>query len=386
MSHSGNSSSRRLRALQQSLNKEGEQLYNPSIFRYKCVGYLQLNSEHKGSPGICHGYQSRIERVANMVPDTREAAIKKFLDAASDMGTYVDSDDDTSDQKVKEIYTSRTMIYKETPLDSSIDKDSRAKIIMSPKSTSLPEDELINKTEWSCWGSTSVHYLMLDPIHQKQAVHDPLLPPVFAEIEQQADAMLNDLKNLDKGKNTSDNNQNNITDNKQVVTKVAATSSRDGRVTAITPENIGLSIRKIDSSVGHFTVTDIGSVRICVETASSLMDDSSSADKQQQQRSVSNATQVPNSGDNKQGQPVVAAKRDEPAKPNPFDWNNFYKFTLKVGKQFEQNVIEIKEAVSDDFPGRTYRFGTKVVNRLHKTTDQTFIFMGKIFDSWWRSM
>lgn len=362
-------------------------MYNPSIFRYKCVGYLQLNSELKGSPGICHGYQSRIERVANMVPDTREEAIKKFLDAASDMGTYVDSDDDTSDQKVKEIYTSRTMIYKAIPLEGSNDKDndSRAKIIKSPKST-LPEDELINKTEWSCWGSTSVHYLLLDPIQQKQAVYDPLLPPAFAEIEQRADDMLDALKTFDKRKNTSDNNQNDNADNKQAITKVAATSSRDGIVTAITPENIGLSIRKIDSSVGHFTVTDIGSVRICVETASSLMDDSSSADKQQQQRSTGNAAQVPNGGDNKQGQAMVAAKRDEQAKPNPLDLNNFYNFTIKVGKQFEQNVMEIKEAVSDDFPGRTYRFGTKVVERLHKTTDQTFVFMGKIFDSWWRSM
>ena len=458
MSHSGNNPSRRLKSLQKLHNKEGgggEQFYNPSVFRYKCVGYLNLNSDDKGSYGTCRGFQSRMERVANMVPDTREGAIKKFLDASNDLGTYVDSDE-SSDQKVKEIYTSRTMIYKE---DDNDKYSSTAPRIQPAKSSPFPEDELINKTEWSCWGSTSVHYLVLEPIRkqvrrgvpkqqqQQQQQQQGKTTTTPGDTNDKADeiydALTQQLRNFDKNfDNQFDNNDTDESSNqkageqdndkeqnsgkkkkkkrrnsakevaeafakkqKEVVAKVAAKSSSidyKNNVSAITPENIGLSIRKIDSSVGHFTVTDIGSIRICVETSASLIGDNNSSSRNNNRKTRSNNNSNPldnkkdssqqlaanknsNSSDPGQGQNETDAPQEEERKLTT-DLKKFYDFTVKVGHQMKYNCNEIKEAVKDDFPGRTYRFGSKVVNRFQKTSEQTFTYMGKILNSWWKSM
>lgn len=376
MSHSGN---RRLRQLS-GTTKEGEPLYNPSVFRYKCIGYLNLNSEDKGSPGICRGYESSLERVANMVPDTRDGALKKFLDASADLGTYVDSDE-SSDQKVKEIYTARTLIYKD---DAAKKWDEQSSRIKKHKPSILAEDELINKTEWSCWGSTSIHYLVLDPIQPKRS-KSQAKKITAAEVEKKADEDVEDmltslkkqLKNLDKSLDKDLQKRK-----REILGKVA---SKDSKVSAITPENIGVSIRRIDSSVGHFTVTDIGSIRICVETSGSTIGSNS----QQQtpgndQKNDSDAT-APSSTELSKQQEDANNKKSSPSSAL-LDPKKFYAFTLKVGKQMQYNVKELREAVQEDFPGRSYRFGTKVVTRMEQTTKQTFEYMGKILDSWWKSL
>ena len=444
MSHSGNNSSRRLRHLPPpspaKAIREGEQLYNPSVFRYKCIGYLNLNSEQKGSPGVCRGLQSKMERVANMVPDTREASIKKFLDAASDLGTYVDQDD-TADQKVKEIYTSRTMIYKDDQDQDAVVAERNQKAKIQPvKSSPFPEEDLIDKTEWSCYGSTLVHYLVLDPIVQNVKVEkhttrrgrnrpNPAMPPEFAEMEKRADQMFDDfMKRLgnfdspfhpaDERSDTISNDAKDNTKNKHfakekdtdddeadkndvqhvsttVVTKVVtSSSSKGGKITAITPENIGVSVRKIDSEVGHFTVTDIGSIRICMETSSSLMGDDTNAPDNNSNTETNkqlrrNLSKAEDSSMRSQGfdgavdRTIDQEKQEE--KKRTVDLKKFYDFTFKVAQKMDQNVNDVKDALSEDFPGRTYRFGTKVVKRLEKTTEQTFAYMGKLFDSFWKS-
>jgi hypothetical protein len=340
--------------------------------------------------------QSRIERVANMVPATREDSIKRFLDAASDYGTYVDSsDDDTSDQKVKEIYTSRTMIYK----DEEDSDRNHARIQKAPKS-SFPEEDLIEKTEWSCYGSTQVHYLVLDPVPTVKKVPnrkpDPNVPPEIAEAERQAEEMFDVLS---KQLQNFDDHFNNKKNNRQVVTKVATSSGKGGKITAITPENFGLSVRKMDTAVGHYTITDIGSIRICLETSSSLVgDESSDAVKKpasnsakEQDEATDTKKQLDLLGDKSNTDKSSNSNTDQSAidgsnKPSPFDPKTFYNFTLKVGQHMRHNVHELKEAMSDDFPGRTIAFGTKVVNRVEKTTEQTFTYMAKVFDSWWKGM
>lgn len=410
MSHSGNSSSRRLKSLQKlQAGKEGEQLYNPSVFRYKCIGYLHMNSENKGSYGTCRGFQSRLERVANMVPDTREGAIKKFLDASSDLGTYVDSDD-SSDQKVKEIYTARTMIYKE---DNKW-KDDKTPRIQAVKPSPFPEDELINKTDWSCWGSTSVHYLELDPIPKSRSklqkkgqlpteeTQEKKAKGMFGVLTEQLksfdknfDKQFEEKKKEEKGnKEEKENSSNPPKKNaKEVVEALVkkqgkgSTDNKNGKVSAITPENIGVSIRKIDSSVGHFTVTDIGSIRICVETSASLIGDSKST--KSSSIPLNNKDTPQQVADNKGttiGDQVQNGDKPDELSKYPMELKKFYDFTIKVGHQMVYNVKEIREAVRDDFPGRTYRFGTKVVNRFQKTSEQTFSYTAKILNSWWKSM
>lgn len=383
-------------------------MYNPSVFRYKCIGYLHMNSENKGSYGTCRGFQSRMERVANMVPDTREGAIKKFLDASSDLGTYVDSDD-SSDQKVKEIYTARTMIYKE---DDKWEADKTPRI-QAVKPSPFPEDELINKTEWSCWGSTSVHYLALDPIPKKRKLSKKGQIPTAETQEKKAKGMLgvltDQLKSFDKnfdnqfdnkkegkdGKEEKENSSNPQKKNaKEVVEALVKKQSKDSsknknssNVSAITPENVGVSIRKIDSSVGHFTVTDIGSIRICVETSASLIGDSKATKSNSVPVNKKETQQV---ADNKStattDQQLQNGDEQDELSKYPMELKKFYDFTIKVGHQMVYNVKEVREAVRDDFPGRTYRFGTKVVTRFQKTTEQTFAYTAKILNSWWRSM
>ena len=79
-----------------------------------------------------------------------------------------------------------------------------------------------------------------------------------------------------------------------------------------------------------------------------------------------------------------ADKQDE--KNRVVDLKKFYNFTWKVGEKMKENVHLCKDAVSEDFPARTYNFGTKVVGRMEKTTEQTFTYMGKLLDSFWKSL
>ena len=451
MSHSGNNNYSRLRQVPPPVpgakaSIVGEQLYNPSVFRYKCIGYLNLNSDQKGSPGVCRGLQSRMERVANMVPDTREAAIKKFLDASSDLGTYVDAADaadETADQKVKEIYTSRTMIYKDDeeknqPPAADNNANKVAKIQRAHKSTAIPEEDLIDKTEWSCYGSTQVHYLVLDPIVQTVKVEKRTnrgksrsdLPPEFAEMEKRADRMFDDVMKRFGGKferpgsgssksgeersetatevNSTAGGDQHDAENQNfssttVVTRVVTSSSSSsdgGKITAITPENIGLSVRKIDSEVGHFTVADIGSIRICMETSNSLIGDSDKkADKnsgkvqpnremQQNLAKAETSSMRSNLTDRSSTDCTDKAQnnqQDQEEKKRTVDLKKFYNFTWKVAEKMNQNVHDVKDAVSEDFPARTFRFGSKVVGRVEKTTEQTFTYMGKLLDGFWKS-
>jgi len=387
-----------------------------------------------------------MERVANMVPDTREGAIQKFLDAASDVGTYVDSDD-TANQKVKEVYTSRTMIYKEDPepVNSSDDAHSKQPKIQPVKSSPFPEEDLIDKTEWNCYGSTQVHYLVLDPVVQKTTVEKRRnkrgklqpngpsdVPPEFAEMERtfqdfmkhfigagmgrpfpgiKSDLEKDDPSQMTTGKNGTKKNdmppdndgQNNKNDDDDhdhdddndrftsttIVTKIITQPSKGGgKIAAITPENIGLSIRRIDSEVGHFTVADIGSIRICLETASSLLgddDDENVADSaknnkanQQRQRELSKAAE-----NSMRPTGIDQSGGDDPEKKKSrtVDLKKFYNFSWKVAEKMQQNVMDVKDAVSDDFPGRTYRFGVKICERMEGTTKSTFSYMSKLFDS-----
>ena len=498
MSHSGNDAARRLRGLPPggggprkptTLNTstttiKEEQLYNPSVFRYKCIGYLHLNSDQKGSPGTCHGLQGRVERVANMVPDTRDAAIQKFLDAASDLGTYVDSDDSNADQKVKEIYTSRTMIYKDENRWQTSDPTKKENKIQPVKSSPFPEEDLIDKTEWNCYGSTQVHYLVLDPVQVRKTVtttksgddpeevvveevnatagkgrpsslfpRDPNLPPEFAEMFDNLSKHLEEFdkqiqgeffgdKKTKKAKDSTENDDNNNNNNnnksdddktakenkdsnastdeetnsnnkkirrparrshvhREVVTHISTSGKGQGKICAITPENIGLSVRKIDSAVGHFTVADIGSIRICLETSGSLMGDD--GDKKTNRSSNNKSVHDLLNPNGMKPAAINSTKDKEDTKDNKanpgideVDKTNaqktmehlkkFYNFTIKVGQQMEYNVHEIKEALSDDFPGRTVSFGHKVVNRMETTTEQSYTYMKKIIDSWWKSM
>jgi len=191
-----------------STRTEAAPVYSPSIYTYKCRGAYFLSSDQQGSEGVCRGLRTRLELLSDMESNTREAAIKDF--------TYmtdfeIDEDEaNTLNQKTKSILVSPAIIYEEK---TSSDEQ-------SPK---LPEEELIQRQSWSCYGSTDVQYLV--------------------------------LKNQNSG---------------------------DEHIAAVAPRNLGISIRKIEAEDNSITSVDFGWLNVVVDAAPKEEDEKEREAEQQQ--------------------------------------------------------------------------------------------------------
>jgi hypothetical protein len=283
----------------------GEQppVFHPSVYRYTCTGALFLSSENTGSEGTCRGFKSRLELLSDLQISTRDGAIRDF----TEMNEYVlDGDSaDSLDQKTKSILVSPALIYKDDTAEG--------------KKELLPEEELIKRQEWACYGKTEVEYLVLK---------DP--------------------------------------------------KSGNERISALTPRNNGLSIRKIESDSGAITNIMVGWLSIVLDTSWGFQESSTS-------ETNDNNTNKKGSMDERS---PVNEMTPKPA-PDTLDtakWavGKMYTVSLKMVDHMQGNALWLSQQVQDDFPQRTTVAGQKIVGNLGNTVEKTFKYMGKLSTQLWR--
>jgi hypothetical protein len=282
----------------------GEQppVFHPSVYRYTCTGALFLSSENTGSEGTCRGFRSRLELLSDLQMSTRDGAIRDF----TEMNEYVlDGDSaDALDQKTKSILVSPALIYKDDTAEG--------------RKELLPEEELIKRQEWSCYGKTEVEYLVLK---------DP--------------------------------------------------KSGNEKISALTPRNNGLSIRRIEADSGSITNIMVGWLSIVLDT--SFFQDSP-------------APEINNNNNNSKGSMDERSPVEEMS-PRPAQdtldtaklaVGKMYAVSLKVVDQMHGNGVWLSQQVQDDFPERTAAAGHKIIGNLGNTVEKTFKYMGKLSTQLWR--
>lgn len=163
----------------------------------------------------------------------------------------------------------------------------------------LPDDEMINYQKWSCYGSTEVDFLVL-------------------------------------------------TD-----TKTGAQ-----RIEAVSPLCGGLSVRRIQGSMGSATSVTIGSLNIVLETPDQRPDEA----------------QYPEEVPPKPSVDTLTSAREAMV--------NFYHFTGKVGEHMAANVSFLKDTLQDDFANRCWASGNRILERVPVTVDLTYKYMKKLSDKW----
>jgi hypothetical protein len=278
----------------------GEQppVFHPSVYRYTCTGALFLSSEATGSEGTCRGLKSRLELLSDLQISTRDGAIRDF----TEMNEYVlDGDSaDSLDQKTKSILVSPALIYKDDTVEG--------------KKELLPEEELIKRQEWSCYGKTEVEYLVLK---------DP--------------------------------------------------KSGNERISALTPRNNGLSIRRIEADSGSITNIMVGWLSIVLDT--SFFQESTPEINNNKNKSMDERSPV------EEMKPTPAPDTLDTAK-----WavGKMYTVSLKMVEHMQGNAAWLSEQVQDDFPQRTGIAGQKIIGNLGNTVDKTFKYMGKLSTQLWR--
>lgn len=283
----------------------GEQppVFHPSVYRYTCTGALFLSSESTGSEGICRGFKSRLELLSDLQISTRDGAIRDF----TEMNEYVlDGDSaDSLDQKTKSILVSPALIYKDDTAEG--------------KKQLLPEEELIKRQEWSCYGKTEVEYLVLK---------DP--------------------------------------------------KSGNERISALTPRNNGLSIRRIEADSGSITNIMVGWLSIVLDT--SFFQESPTPE-------INNNNNNKSKGNLDDPSPVEeVAPRPAQNTLDTAKWatGKMYSVSLKMVDQMQGNAVWLSQQVQDDFPKRTAAAGNKIIGNLGNTVEKTFKYMGKISTQLWR--
>lgn len=284
-------------------------IYQPSIYSYTCRGAFSAKSEDRGSEGTCRGLRSRLELLSDMDVNTREEAIKSF----TYMTDYELEEDDANslNQKTKSILVSPALIY----------KDDAAK---STKSE-LPEEELIKRQEWSCYGSTEVEVLV--------------------------------LKNEASGAE---------------------------HVAAISPRNVGVSVRKIEADEGSITSIGVGWLNIVVDAGPSFVQEEEDTQQQEPQRDKQQQQSSPQ-------QPQTSLPEQVPQRPTGSpgtmsrgreSLTRFLDFSARVGTQMRQNVYWLYTNMQDDFLSRSYSAGQKITANLPKTLDRTVSYVNKVIEKW----
>jgi len=325
-------------------------VYQPSIYSYNCRGAFFLSSEERGSEGRCRGLKSRLQLLADLDPSTREDAIKSFT-----YMTDYELDEDDSDpassslnQKTKSILVSPALIYKEDGTAAatssagasagkdagSRNSDAKSPIPTTPSST-LPEEELIKRQTWNCYGSTEAEYLV--------------------------------LKNRDTGHE---------------------------HIAAVAPRNFGVSVRKIEANEGSsITSIGVGWLNIVVDAGPTFVEESEvdgakAADDQQRIQSQQQSRQQPQQEQEQQhDRPMMP--EEVPPRPDSTTLRRakdsvgkFVDFSGKVAVQMQSNVNWLYHNLQDDFPSRTYAAGQRISNQIPKTVDRTASFMGKMLGRW----
>jgi hypothetical protein len=339
-----------------------------------------VKSRDIGSEGVCHGYKSQLQLLSDFPITTRSEALKEFTDLTD--YELLEGDDASSalDQRTKSILVSPAIIY--PPHNTARKRNARRpatvrdqndttppKIAHRSSETNtavkeelLPEEELIRRQDWTCYGWTEVDYLVLKDVH-----------------------------------------------------------SGAEHVSAVAPRNHGVSIRQIDSETGSITNVMIGWLSIVLDTPlfedeeeeEEAQDDDNSNNKsktfdervadqqkrihEQYERIVKRRSEgapdpksqeASDNGDNSSEERIYP--EEVPPKPSRDSLalakqvvSRVYDFSGKVGNQMALNGQWLLATLQDDFVGRSVAAGTKIFGNVLPTVGRIASFFSKTLDKYW---
>lgn len=334
-----------------------EELYYPSIFRYTCRGKFHANSKNEQSEaaGVCTGIQSQLEHVEHWRLVTRSQAIDGFrtqvgsnnfnnsqaefdLDGSrggsgagpSAVGGGAMSDvnmggDAAEAHAVQSALLSPIIVYPPAPRappqpneEDETRKRKDSKIRNASTTTTTASTELIENQDWSCYGTTEIDLLVL----RKQ-------------------------------------------------------NETDEEIAAIAPFcSPGLSNRDVTGYWGkdRTSTMRLGFVEIVYQSSLSPEE---VLEEEEERGSSSTQQGVPGAAE---GTPAKNAGK-------LFDIDSIFAFperwiaqSSKIVQHMEINAKMLKDAVSDDFPNRTYQAGKRILDEFGKTVDRTTSLMRQLWD------
>jgi hypothetical protein len=308
-------------------------MYEPSIYTYTCRGayYVSTDQEHNNREGNCRGFRSQLELLSDMEVNTRKGALEDFTHwsaGGEDGDNNYDIEDSSGEQQLdpqtKSVVVSPALIYKDNDLPSSsvsniTTNDAIEKALGSSGDASanslLPEEELIQRQEWSCYGSTQVDYLL--------------------------------LRNAQTGTE---------------------------KIAAVAPRNNGLTIRRIDADPGnHVTCIGIGRLSVVMDSIQ-VSDDDNQIDSKTNQN-LQNKQQKNASDD---GTPEEVPPKSDTLAYVKESADRALQFSTKVAEQMKENASWMYHNLQDDFPSRTVASGQRIAHQIPVTVNRTASFMKKL--------
>lgn len=337
---------------QRQLHPPLPKLYTASIYNYPCFGRYSASSE---SPqfkpeGICKGVQGRLELLyEDQEKLTRAEALKRFTTMTADFleddyGPGGDLSDAELAEQAKAVLLPPVLIYplrdndnnnnegkEETGGSSELDDNNEGKSdnqrpgIFHPGRHSsssllsladkLPDEDLIAREEWTCYGSTDIEYLVLSDVD----------------------------------------------------TKVS-------KIVAVAPRTTGVSFRTIqtDDSIRKITRVGLGILDIVHDNNSILVEEDEEdhpPHEEEDKAAVHSAGTMEEVLPRPQMDTLYSAQQS---------LKRTYEFSKKTAEHAKFNVEWLVSNLRDDFPARTYTAGQKIVAQLPKTVDLTLDIMTKL--------
>lgn len=281
-------------------NSTKNRLYQPSIYRYYCRGAFSADSRNVGSTGTCRGLKSRLELLGDMELSTRADALSNFT-YMTDYELDDGGSEDLSEQ-TKSILLSPALVYK-----SKRDKEK------------TPEEELIKRQEWKCYGSTEVEYLV--------------------------------LKDADSGEST---------------------------VAAVAPRTSGVSYRSISTTNESLTSAVIGPINIVLQSSGSGADSDLHEEDDNAAESIAAARpEVPP----KPSESAIEVGKDTIKGITRFGglvakawWQQAQWFYGTIQDDFPNRVIQSGQRIAQQYPSTVisaYRYFSKTLNRYFGDDDES---------------
>jgi len=308
-------------------------LYRPSIYSYMCRGAYHASSDAKeGSEGVCNGFKSQLEILYEERQEmlSRAEALKRFTTMTADYDFDEDfQHEDTGEyggglsEQAQAVLISPALIYKDK--DAAVnnkapipEKPPVVNPILNSAENTLPEEDLIKRQEWSCYGSTEVEYLVLQDV-----------------------------------------------------------TTGEKKIAAVAPRNTGVSRRTIETDDSIRSITRIGlGVLDIIHDNNSIIDRSSSHPSGNDQSNdndnmhSSSSSPLPEEVPPRPPYDAIATVKE--------NLQRTYEFSHKVAEHMKLNVQWLSENLRDDFPNRTYQAGREIIHRVPHTMEQTAASMGKI--------
>ncbi|GAX14661.1 hypothetical protein FisN_11Hh200 [Fistulifera solaris] len=164
-----------------------QQLFEPSIYTYTCRGsyFVSTTQPTDQREGTCKGLRSRLELLSDLDVNTRKGALEQFTVWAaggdpSEAGFAETQEGVEMDPQAMSVVVSPALIFPDAMSKTVIDAAKKADkkkgkkhdaiiesaddsntITSIDSSSRLPEEELIKRQDWGCYGSTQVDYLLL---------------------------------------------------------------------------------------------------------------------------------------------------------------------------------------------------------------------------------